>query len=413
MSDRDTVRSVDWREVIPALHLFSALRIALNFRNLLLAALAIIFTLAGWQTCTKLFSNTTDPTFKSVLDLQAERVGVWPWERPIIRPQVDELREVQGWQTQTPMLLAWRDLSTPFVRMFKAEASFPECVYWLTCALWSLAVWAFFGGAITRTAAVSFARQENLSWQQLSVFVRSRWLSYVGAALFPIFGAFLIAAFLAVLGLAMRADWGVLVGGIVWPLVLFAGFMMAFLLVGLFAGWPLMWAAISSEGTDSFGALSHSYSYSYQRPAQYFLYVVIAALVGVLGWYLVSVFSNLIIALSLWGVSWGTGQERLLEISNRSDLGQIGNSGLALIYFWNGVIATLNLAFVFSFFWSAATVIYVLLRRAVDNTEFDEVHLPDEHRLHTLPPLKTDGDGVVEPADDAALAAGSEAERKA
>ena len=47
--------------------------------------------------------------------------------------------------------------------------------------------------------------------------------------------------------------------------VLMLGLIMAVVLVGL-VGWPLMNATISTEGSDSFDALSRSYSYVYQVP---------------------------------------------------------------------------------------------------------------------------------------------------
>jgi hypothetical protein len=72
------------------------------------------------------------------------------------------------------------------------------------------------------------------------------------------------------------------------------------------------------------------------------------------------------------------------------------------VQFWNGAIVTLALAFAFSYFWTASTIIYFLLRQQVDNTEMDAVHMPEEQQLHGLPPLKTGADGVPEPADESA-----------
>jgi hypothetical protein len=400
--DGETVRSIAWLELFPSLHLFKALRIALRFRALLLAALGIIFTVAGWQTCTKLFWDSSELTLQGVLEKQAVGPNLWPWERQVAAPRIDELTSAEGVERHAPLLFAWREVSRPFERLFHPEASLAEFAYWFLCALWSLAVWALFGGMITRLAAVSFARQENQSWQQLAAFVRPHWGAFFKAPLFPVLGTFLVAAMLALVGLVMRAQWGVLAGGLLWPLVLLGGFVMAFLLVGLFVGWPLMWATISAEGTDEFGALSHSYSYAYQRPLHYLLYVLAAALIGLLGWYLIWIFAGLTLALAQWGVSWGTGEERLLEIVNRSDMGPLGNAGTALVQFWNGAIVTLALAFAFSYFWTASTIIYFLLRQQVDNTEMDAVHMPEEQQLHGLPPLKTGADGVPEPADESA-----------
>ena len=261
-------------------------------------------------------------------------------------------------------------------------------------------MWSVFGGAITREAAVRFAQDENVSWKQLAGFVLPRWPSYFIGPLFPILGTFMAAVFLAVLGALMRTGIGVLVAGIVWPIVLVAGFLMAFLVIGLFFAWPLMWGAVSSEGTDAFGALSHSYSYAYQRPLHYLLYAVVAALVGVLGWSLVLLFAVWIIDMANWGISWGSGVERTAEIVNRSDTGSLGNAGAALIQFWNNCVWTLAVAFAFSYLWCSTTVIYFLLRRLVDGTDIDEVNLGEGQEQHGLPPLKNDARGVPDVADE-------------
>ena len=85
----------------------------------------------------------------------------------------------------------------------------------------------------------------------------------------------------------MKANLGLLLGGLLWPLALVAGLLMTLLLLGLLFGWPLMWATISAEGTDSFDALSRSYAYVFQRPLHYLFYIMVAAVIGWLGWLLV------------------------------------------------------------------------------------------------------------------------------
>jgi hypothetical protein len=275
--------------------------------------------------------------------------------------------------------------------------------YWLLCALWSLVVWAFFGGAITRIAAVGFARQENVAWAKVARFVRPRWRSYVGAPLMPLVGTFVIALFLAVVGLLARpalGEVGVLLVGLLWPIVLLASFALAFLLIWLFFGWPLMWAAISAEGTDSFGAISHSLSYTCQRPIRYLGYAIVAGVIGIFAWYLIALFADTIVRAADWGVAWGSDGGRLAAVAADPELGPVGTAGVRLIQFWTNCVITLAVAFVYSYLWCSSTVIYFLLRRLVDATELDNVYIAEEQGLHGLPPLKTGADGVAEPADD-------------
>ena len=54
--------------------------------------------------------------------------------------------------------------------------------------------------------------------------------------------------------------------------------------------------------------------------------------------------------------------------------------GLRLIRFWIDLAVTVAMAFMFSYFWTATTAIYFLLRRHVDATEMDEVYIPEEGR---------------------------------
>ncbi len=394
--DRGTLRAISWFEVFPGLRLFSALRLALRFRALLLAAVGLVLVSAGWHATGWLFSDSTN----DVLRQHIAANDSWPWDDPIVAPSLGELLSPADWREQSPLLIAWQQLTAPFSAMFDPGITISQFAYLLTGSLWSLLVWALFGGAISRQAAMMFSRQENVSWKQLIRFVVPRWPAYFVAPLFPIGGVFLMAAGLALVGLLLRSGPGLLVAGIFWWLVLFVGFLMAFLLLGLFFGWPLMWGTISAEGTDSFGALSHSYSYVYQRPLQYLLYATSAAVIGMLGWYLVSLFTLWIIDLSDWGVSWGSTAVGLREAVTASESGTMAGYGALLIRFWTLCLFMLVTAFLISYLWSATTVIYFLLRRLVDGVELDEVFTPEERALHSLPPLKTGADGVAEPADE-------------
>ncbi|MGD9721101.1 MAG: hypothetical protein AB7O59_03485 [Pirellulales bacterium] len=400
--DRDTVRSVAWAEVFPVLQLLGAPRIALSFRVLLLAAIALVGTAAGWRLLGELFHDPDNLSHQE-LNAQIEANRPWPWERPLVGMRAADLLSPEVWRHESPLVKAWSAISTPFAQVYRADISLAQWTYWLCCALWSLAVWAFFGGAITRIAAVSLARQETLSWRKVAGFVRPHWGSYFAAPLMPILATFMGAALLALVGLLMRSEVGLMVAGVLWPLVLVGGFIMAFLLIGLFFAWPLMWAAISTEGTDAFGALSHGYSYVYQRPLRYLWYALLAAVLGVLGWFIVLTFAEWIILLGDWGVSWGSGAERITEVRALSVAGESIDRGVQLIHFWSNCLKTLAFAYIFSYFWVASTAIYFLLRRLVDATELDEVYLPEEADLHGLPPLRTGADGVPEPADDNGL----------
>ncbi len=402
VEERGTLGAIQWQEALPSVRLFSAVRLALRFRALLLAAIGLVLVSGGWHACGWLFSTSDNPDLQEQIRLQSS----WPWEAADVSVRADDFTSLEVWRERSPLVLAWQQIAAPFRQLYALDITFTHFVYLLTGALWTLAVWALVGGGITRLAAVSIAQQGAVSSKELLRFVLPRWGAYFAAPLLPILGTFLLATVLAALGLLLRGGAGLFVAGLVWWVALIIGFLMAFLVIALFFGFPLMWGAISAEGTDSFGALSRSYSYTCQRPLAYLAYAVVAAIAGVLGWFLVSIFAFAIIQLATWGVSWGSGAQAIQDLRAANDLGSsAANWGAALIGFWNRFVMVLAAAFVFSYFWSASTVIYFLLRRLVDATEIDEVFMSQERELHGLPPLKTGADGVAEPADEPAALA--------
>ena len=179
---------------------------------------------------------------------------------------------------------------------------------------------------------------------------------------------------------------------------------MALLLLGLGFGWPLMWATISTEGTDSFDALSRSYAYLFQRPLRYLFYVVVAVVLGGLGWLLVKNFANGVIWLSYWAAGWGSGSDRIAAIQAVAPkLGGMAHAGGSMIHFWESCVRYLAAGFFYGYFWTAASAIYLLLRRDVDATEANEVFLDADKSEpeHSPPPPGTEPEGVP-PAADAA-----------
>ena len=106
---------------------------------------------------------------------------------------------------------------------------------------------------------------------------------------------------------------------------------MTILLMGVLLGWPLMWATISVEGTDSFDALNRTYAYVFQRPLRYFFYVIVAALIGWLGWFVVENFAASVIWLASWAASWGAGSARMQELTSGSGESSLAHAAASLI----------------------------------------------------------------------------------
>ena len=275
----------------------------------------------------------------------------------------------------------------------------------LLCGLLGVAVWAFFGAAICRIAAVQLAADEQVGLGPALRYACRKWPSYFAAPLLPVGGVLLATIPVLVLGLIMRANVGLLLGGLLWPLVLVAGLLMTLLLLGLLFGWPLMWATISAEGTDSFDALSRSYAYMFQRPLHYLFYVVVAGFDRLARLAAGAELRRRRGLDGLLGRRLGMRQrpDRCRSWAAAKDSAASAALGAVLIRFWAGCVKLLAVGYLFSYFWTAAAAIYFLLRRDVDATEMDEVFLDADasEQASGLPTVTTDQAGAPVAEEDA------------
>src|SRR5205807_985426 len=147
--------------------------------------------------------------------------------------------------------------------------------YLILIILVTLATWAVFGGAITRMAAVQLARKnEKVGLVEALRFAWQRKVSYFTAPLAPLLFLIVLLVLCVIAGLFQwLLPWvaDILLVPILIPGVLVLGLIMAVVLVGLI-GWPLMYSTISTEGSDSFDAISRSYSYVFQAAWSYLWY---------------------------------------------------------------------------------------------------------------------------------------------
>lgn len=330
-------------------------------------------------------------------------------------------------------------LLIPIVKVFDKDVSPLTRVYLLLCILWSLVCWAYFGGIITRIAAVQLSGKDRIGLAQAVQFVTKRYLSYLLSPIVPLGMIGFAALVLALLGLPTLVPF---IGDILYivlvPLGLLGGFFMAALLVGLI-GYPLMYTTLSVEGSDTFDALSRAYNYVMQAPWQYLWYCLVATVYGAAVTFVVVFVASLAVYLGKWALSqtpfnestnqrpdylfvhapesfgWkelflhGTPLEKAQEIKvagngrtyyeltdknpaeanrYRETLAWYNYASAYITTFWLVLLFMLMLGFSYSFFWSAMTVIYLLMRRHVDEVDLDEIYLEDDEAdLPPAPPV--------------------------
>ena len=271
-------------------------------------------------------------------------------------------------------------------------------LYFSIFLLWFLVLAAVFGGAISRIAAVQVARDEKISLRSALRFSTGKFVSFLSAPLIPILIIAVIALLVAIAGLLGNIPWlGELILGIAFILAILAGFLITLVLIGLVGGFSLMYPTIAAEGTDSFDAISRSFSYLYAKPWRLAFYALVALVYGAITYLFVRLFVWLVLisshtaaALFIWRNE--AGQDDVLSAmwppppTYRDlsydipfiNLSWIQDVSAAILSFWVYLVIAMAAAYAVSLYYSLATIIYFLMRREVDATELDDVYL-DPH----------------------------------
>ena len=420
------LRAIRWSEIFPWLSIAKGFRLAVTLRLMTFGAAAVLLTLLGWWLVACMFSHEGLPNSSwsdafpdqspwQVIDQTVPDAPFAHRVRNVPVPTTPANLDAQGLDIHArgPLFHTWTLLSQPVWRILSPASSesltASDFLSLVISAVWSLAVWAWFGAAISRVAAVQLATGEHVGWGAALRWARAKWLAYFTAPVLPMLGVVLVVLPILVLGLLMKSGFFAFLAAIIWPLVLAGGFVMTVLLAGVLLGWPLMWATISVEGTDSFDALNRTYSYVFQRPLRYLFYVIVAAVIGWLGWIVVETFASSVIWLAAWAASWGAGSARILELTTGSGESSLAHAATSIIAFWGGCVKLLAIGYSFSYFGVASTAIYYLLRRDVDARETDEVFLDADtsEQKFGLPTLQKDAAGAPEIVESVPAGAGA------
>jgi hypothetical protein len=256
-----------------------------------------------------------------------------------------------------------------------------------------LAIISVAGGAICRIAALQFAQGEKPGLTEALRFSIRRFTSFFTAPLTPILIIAFIGVFVSLLGLIGNIPKvGELVVAIGMPAALVTGALVAVLIIGAVVGLGLMFPAIAYDGSDCFDSISRAFSYVYAQPARMAIYSVIAAIYGAICYAVVRFFvflmllaTHCFLRLGIWADSSTEGVNKLAAIWPKPELmNLLGSSdpvtadwtelwASRLIYLFVLVVVGLMVSFIISFYFSANTVIYSLMRKRVDNTALDDV----------------------------------------
>jgi len=261
--------------------------------------------------------------------------------------------------------------------------------FWISIGLYVALVraWSYFGGVITRLTALEYGRDELPTLQEGTSMVRSKRNAYFLAPLSPVIGVVIFAMLNALGGLIGSIPYAgpilMIVGVVPWFISTVIVVFIAVLGVLSFA---LMLPTISIGGKDAFEGWSTAYSYLLWGFNRFVGYTVIAALIGaittVAAWAVCELFIYTLmktigigfIAQDTWLVytsAIGGASPAILPSPSGSVLMQI--SSVVMLIALMGV-RVIPLAYLFSYFFTASTVVCFLMRKHVDRIELDEVY---------------------------------------
>ena len=143
---------------------------------------------------------------------------------------------------------------------------------------------------------------------------------------------------------------------------------MTLLVAALVAGWPFFHAALAAGADDALDALSRTYSYLNQRLVLFAVGVALAWAVGMAGLALVDLLARGVIRLTQWSLSL-SGPARIDRLALLVGTAPIdARSPRRLIVSGSVVSGCWPTPGSYSFFWTAAALLYLWLRHEVDGT---------------------------------------------
>jgi hypothetical protein len=433
------IQGINWRSTFPFTHIFRSFRIAIHPSKLLLALALLLLLYFGGRLLDACWPDKYDHVAVERPDIS----GISGAEHGIFinffMVQVDYAERVFA----SVLSLNIRGVVDNTIGFFTHGPVWLFQNHWLFAAIFTLyflLLWSVFGGAIARIAAVHAARDEKISIRQALKFSLSKVLSYLFAPLIPLLIIVVVGLVVALGALVANIPAvGPIIVGVFFFLALLAGFIKTLVLLGMAGGFNLMYPTIAVEGSDSFDAISRSFSYLYARPWRLLWYTLVAVAYGALTYLFIKAFIWLTLLLTcyfcdlgvfvnstrsggeLWSSLWpfgqveggrpGFGEKGLLSLFRLTytpedyNLYWGGRVGAYIMMFWNYLVISMLGAYAISYYFSSNTIIYYLMRQEVDATELDDVYVEQAEDEFVESPATTPATTTATPASTGATPA--------
>lgn len=263
-----------------------------------------------------------------------------------------------------PLTAPWSTVVEPAIKVVRSETDLFLRLQDLIRAGIAITVWSLVGVILCRRAAFLFAGNDRYTLRSAVGYGSKRLTTALLAPAIAMSASLAVGLFLVVAGFVGRIPYF----GSVWlvvfsPLFMIAGLMIATFLIATVLGWPLMVAAIATDDCDGFGGLSRAFSGITGKPWPFAAYLALSLLVGSVLALIVSYIGKLSIASSLAFTALGAGGPQTED---------------ALLPSLVHIVTLIQRGIAASFFWTAATVIYLFLRQEVDGLPLDHIASAEE-----------------------------------
>ena len=258
-------------------------------------------------------------------------------------------------------------------------------------ALGLLAIWSVAGGSITRLTALEFVKNEKADIKESLSFALKKFWSYFWSPIVPLLGVLFFTVCNIFGGLFGQIQYvGDVAVAIGFPLAIISGFFIVFIGIVGVVGFFLMFPAISAEGSDTFDAMSRSYSYVLARPKRFvslFLGIIIC---GVIFAFFAGSIACLVMQATFYTVGFGMGQkfESIRAVLSggvtpaiEGSVRMVSSGSWSLkfvtvmLIFYIVLVKVTVASFVIAYAGSASTISYFILRKDVDGTEMFDVFI--------------------------------------
>lgn len=261
------------------------------------------------------------------------------------------------------------------VRKSTGAVDWPQLIGLILLLPVALATMAIFGGAVSRSVAIEFARGKRHEWTHYLGFALSRKGSLIGALAGPVILGWIGCGFLVILGwFFVGIPYLNVLGAVAFPLLLLASVLVALLFGGYLLGLPLLIPGVTCDGADAFDAAQRAYSIVFGRTLRLAVYSLICIVAGVLG--LLLVIGLVAMVLAIAGSVTGLNLDFFANAPIADNLPAHQRYTLNIINFWLSLLRVLSIGYAVSLFFTSSTILFLVMRRLHDGQDMAEIHQP-------------------------------------